>query len=142
MDGSEPCSEFTMISHLMINIDLGDGMEVDAALGLALRLVPVVDQRPLVPIKHEPTARPHADARPLLAQVAAARARVENNLFAQLNLGYNQIIRLKKITTILKLADLDDFDKRTYKTRKKSVQCMPYQILKVSVGKQKISSLY
>ena len=142
MDGSEPCSEFAMISHLMINIDLGDGMEVDAALGLAFRLVPVVDQRPLVPIKHEPTARPHADARPLLAQVAAARARVENNLFAQLNLGYNQIIRLKKITTILKLADLDDFDKRTYKTRKKSVQCMPYQILKVSVGKQKISSLY
>lgn len=72
--------------HLVVNIHLGDCVEVDTALGLALRLVPVVDQRALVPVEHEPASRPDADPRPLLAQVAAARARVQDDLLAQLDL--------------------------------------------------------
>ncbi len=48
--------------------------------------LPVVDEGALVPIKDEPAPGPHADARTLLAQVAAARTRVQDYLLAQLNL--------------------------------------------------------
>ena len=71
----------------MIHINLRYGVEVDAALGLGLRLVPVVDEGALVAVEDEPAAGPHANARPLLAQVAAARARVHHDLLAQLNLA-------------------------------------------------------
>jgi hypothetical protein len=50
------------------------------------RDLPVVDEGALVPVKDEPAPGPHADARTLLAQVAAARTRVQDYLLAQLNL--------------------------------------------------------
>ncbi len=61
-------------------------MEVDAALGLVLRLVPVVDEGALVAVKHEPASRPHADTRSLLAEVATTGAGVQYDLLTQLNL--------------------------------------------------------
>jgi len=48
--------------------------------------MPVVDEGALVPVKDEPAARPDANTRALLAEVAAARAGVQDYLFAQLNL--------------------------------------------------------
>ena len=51
-----------------------------------LRLVCVVDQCPLVSVKHEPPLAPGLDPRAHLVQVASAAAAVQHYVTTQLNL--------------------------------------------------------
>ena len=55
-----------------------------------LGLVGVVDQRPLVPVEHEPALVPGLDPRPHLVEVAAAAAAVHHDVPAQLDLEWRR----------------------------------------------------
>ena len=65
------------IYYLHVSVDIST-----ADLGL----VRVVDQRPLVPVEHEPALVPRLDPRPHLVEVAAAAAAVHHDVPAQLDL--------------------------------------------------------
>ena len=73
---------YTLYLHVyylhVINLDIST-----ADLGL----VRVVDQRPLVPVEHEPALVPGPDPGAHLVEVAAAAAAVHHDVPAQLDLG-------------------------------------------------------
>ena len=59
--------------------------------GAHLRLVGVVDQSPLVPVKHEPALAPGLDPGAHLVEVAAAAAAIQHDVATQFNLNREQI---------------------------------------------------